>query len=307
MQATHRQAASGDGPRHALWLRVLVRNRLLHFVVLGGSIFAIAPRVQAPDTIVINQSALQAMERAEAQRLAVPRLSEEQAREVRYRAVSDEVMYREARRLGLDRDDPVVRQRLIQKVLFLAQDLAGASAAAGDDELRRFFESTRAQWTRPARARFLHVYAGPARRDWLTGLKAEAVSLETQRPGMPPSLGDAFPLSRKVDATREVIASDYSDSFAEAVFTQPLGSWQGPVRSKHGWHLVKVIERDEGGTADFDDVRGKLPLHYLVARKKEITRDFLRGAASRYRIEVRGEPAAAVQTARALPRNVEVD
>lgn len=302
-----KHATSVGKPRRASWLRALAHNRLAHFAALGALIFATAPRVQPPDTIVINKAALQAMESAEAQRLALPRLSEEQAREVRYRAVSDEVLYREAQRLGLDRDDPVVRQRLIQKVLFLAQDLAGASGAAGEDELRRFFESTRAQWTRPARARFVHVYAGPARRDWLSGLKAEAAALEARRPGAPPSLGDAFALSRKVDATREVIASDYSESLAQAVFTQPVGSWQGPIQSKHGWHLVKVIERDAGGSADFDDVRGKLPLHYLVARKKEITSEFLRGAVSRYRIEVREGPPAPLQTARASARNVEVD
>jgi hypothetical protein len=53
---------------------------------------------------------------------------------------------------------------------------------------------------------------------------------------------------------------------------------------------VKVLDRVEGGPADFDDVRERLPLLYLVARKKRAAQDFLRQAAARYRITVDGAP-----------------
>lgn len=302
----NRPGPISEQSRRPSWWRTVVHSRLLHFVVLGGLIFAIAPRVEPPETIVVDQAALDAMGKAEARRLGQAVLSDEQRRELKQRAVSDEVLYREALRLGLDRDDPVVRQRLIQKVLFLAQDLAGSSAPATEDELRSFFESTRDQWARPPRVRFLHVYGIPAHRDQLAALADEAASMESARPGTPPSLGDAFPVSRSVDATRDVVAADFGDAFADAVFGEPAGAWQGPFESKHGWHLVKVLERDEGGAAGFDDVRGKLPLHYLVARRKEVTRDFVLRAALRYRVEVRDVPPA-LQTARALPRTVDPD
>jgi parvulin-like peptidyl-prolyl isomerase len=266
----------------------VLRHRLLHFVVAGGLIFALAPRPVSQYDVVLDGATLAALERAQAQRLGAPLLDADEADRVRTRAIEDEILYREAIRLGFDKDDTIVRQRLIQKVLFLAEDLAGASTPATEDELRAFFAATRAQWTRPARIRLLHVYGAPAREAALAALRSEVVAAEAAEPGVPPSLGDAFPLSRVVAASRDEVAADYGDAFAGAVFALAPGTWSGPIRSKHGWHLVKVLEQQEGGPATFEDVRGKLPLLYLVARKKEATTRFLREAAGRYRITVDG-------------------
>src|SRR5262245_41332924 len=122
-------------PRFVLWSAA--RSRLLQFLVIGGLIFVLAPRPPSRRDIVLDGSALAVLEQAQAQRLGKPVLDADEVREVRTRAVEDEIVYREALRLGLDRDDNVVRQRLIQKVLFLAEDLAGASRAPTDDELDR--------------------------------------------------------------------------------------------------------------------------------------------------------------------------
>jgi peptidyl-prolyl cis-trans isomerase C len=52
------------------------------------------------------------------------------------------VLYREAMRLGLDRDDGLVREHLIQKMLLLAEDLGGASREPTRDEVRAYFDQT---------------------------------------------------------------------------------------------------------------------------------------------------------------------
>jgi hypothetical protein len=261
---------------------------LLQFVVVGGFIFALAPRPASQRDVVLDGATLAALERAQAQRLGKPVLDADEVARVRARAIEDEILYREALRLGFDKDDAIVRQRLIQKVLFLAEDLAGTSTPATEDELRAFFAATREQWTRPPRIRLLHVYGAPAHEAALAALRPRVVAAEATQPGVPPSLGDAFPLSRAVAASRDDVAADYGDAFATAVFALAPGTWTGPIRSKLGWHLVKVLEQQDGGPATFDDVRGKLPLLYLVARKKEATTRYLREASARYRITVDG-------------------
>ena len=275
-------------------MRALARNRLLHFIVLGGAIFWLAPRPVGRGDIAVDGATLRALEEAQARRLGTPRLSADEAREVRTRAVEDEILYREALRLGFDQDDNVVRQRLVQKVLFLAEDLAGVSRPPTEAELRRFFEATRDQWTRPTRVRFIQVYAGPDGRDRLAALRERATALEAQTPGVPPALGDAFPLPRAAVGTRDDLAGQYGPAFADAVLGLPPRTWSEPIASKFGWHLVKVLDRVEGGPADFDDVRERLPLLYLVARKKQAAQDFLRQAAARYRITVDGAPLGAL-------------
>lgn len=275
-------------PRLVLWSAA--RSRLLQFLVIGGLIFVLAPRPPSRRDIVLDGAALAVLEQAQAQRLGRPVLDAEEVREVRTRAVEDEILYREALRLGLDRDDNVVRQRLIQKVLFLAEDLAGVSRAPTDDELRAFFESTPAAWTRPAEVHLIHVYAGPARRERLEALRDEVVGVEARKPGEPPALGEAFPLPRDVTATHDDLGATYGADFADAVFALAPGSWSEPIRSQHGWHLVKVVARTEAAPARFEDVKGRLPLAYLVARKKEAAATFLHQAAERYRITVDGRP-----------------
>ena len=275
-------------PRSAR-VRALLRHRLLHFVVAGGLIFALAPRPVSQRDVVLDGATLAALEQAQARRLGKRVLDVDEAARVRTRAIEDEILYREAIRLGFDTDDAIVRQRLIQKVLFLSEDLAGASKPATEDELRAFFAATREQWTRPARIRLLHVYASPAHEATLAALRPQVVAAEAAEPGVPPAFGDAFPPSRAVAASRDEVAADYGDAFAAAVFALAPGTWSWPIRSNLGWHLVKVLEQQGGGPATFEDVRGKLPLLHLVARKKEATARFLRKAAARYRITVDGQ------------------
>lgn len=273
------------------WLRTaIVRSRLTQFLVLGGIIFALAPQPDAGVDIRLDGGTFRTLEAAQARRLAAPALAADEATEVQARAVEDEILYREAIRLGLDKNDNIVRQRLIQKVLFLAEDLAGVSRSPTEQELRGFFETTRPQWVRPARVRLIHVYAGPARRPQLGALRDQVIAAETARPDIPPSLGEAFALSRTVDATREDVAATYGRGFADAVFGMGIGAWGPPVQSKFGWHLVKVLDRSETRPATFEEVRDKLPLLYLAARKKQAAAAFLEQAAQRYRITIDGAP-----------------
>src|SRR5262245_27273196 len=92
----------------AIWIavgRAILTDRLTHFVVLGAVIFAIAPRPESVRDIAIENATLKAFEQAQAERQGAPRLSPEQLDAVRARAIEDEILYREARRLGLDTDD----------------------------------------------------------------------------------------------------------------------------------------------------------------------------------------------------------
>jgi hypothetical protein len=270
--------------------RTLLGSRLVHFLVVGGLIFALAPRPDPSRDVAFDSATFAALEQAQAHRLGTPVLDAAQAREVRARAIEDEILYREAIRLGFDRDDIVVRQRLVQKVLFLAEDLAGVSRPVDEAALRAFFEATRSQWSRPAHVRLIHVYAGPDHREQLVQLRDRVIAAEMEHPAVPPSLGEAFALPRAVTATHEDVARDYGAEFADGVFALDPGIWSEPMRSRFGWHLVKVLARDEGGPARFEDVQGKLPLALLVARKKQAAADLIRQAAKRYRITVDGKP-----------------
>src|SRR5438105_4030229 len=101
----------------------LLKSPLLHFVVIGAVIFAVAPKREDPRRVEVSSAQLHAFESSQALRDGVAALDPARAHEVQSRAIEDEVLYREAVRLGLDRDDAIIRQRLIQKLLLLVEDL----------------------------------------------------------------------------------------------------------------------------------------------------------------------------------------
>ena len=275
----------------------LLRNRLVHFLVLGGAIFALAPHSSSPRDIAFDSSSLAVLEQAQARRGAAD------VSDVRSRVVEDEILYREAIRLGLERSDTIVRQRLIQKVLFLAEDLAGVPKDPSEDELRAFFEENKEQWKGSSRVRLIHVYGRPERKEELARLRP-MLSAGVEEP---PAAGDAFPLSRKLSLTREEIARDYGEEFASAIESLEIGSWQGPIQSKFGWHLLKLLARDQGPPA-YEEVKGELPLLYLLARKKRAVAEFVEQASKRYHPTLDGKPLGDWHaTGRVAPARTEVE
>lgn len=285
------------------WMAAIGRSHVVRFLIAGGLIFAVVPRPESGRDVHLTHGQLAALYGADV-RHSGRTLDDARRREIDERAVEDEILYREALRLGLDRGDGVVRQRLIQKALFLAEDLAGAGRPATDAELRAYFEANRARYDAPERARVVHVFAGPGRREMLAALRPAA---QAAAGDAPPDLGDAFPLSRAIVASRAEIADTYGAAFADAVFTLPEGAWSEPIPSKFGFHLVRVIKREAARPQTFAEVKDRLRLDYLVARKDDATRAFLADAFARYRVDVDGAVLHSLHPAgrAAPPRRIE--
>lgn len=264
----------------------LARDRVVQFGVLGAIVFAIAGSPASPRTIALSRDYLDALHAAQAERLGVGHLPDDKRGEVDRRAVEDEVLYREALRLGLDRDDGVVRRHLVQKMLVLAEDLGGASTEPTRDDVRAYFERTRARWRIAERVHLVHVYAGE--RATLVGLAGAVRDADRAHPDTPPPLGDAFPRARELRGSRADLAATYGDDFADAAIALPVGSWSEPVRSRFGWHLVKVIAHDGGRPATLAEVEDRVRLDCAVERRHAAIARYLAAASARYRIEVDG-------------------
>ena len=164
-------------------------------------------------------------------------------------AVREEILYREARRRGLDRGDAIIRRRLAQKMTFLLEDSAEApstrAAAAGDIET--YYADHAERYREPRRTTFRHVFLSTERREDAGG--DAAALLREVRDGTGDGwrqLGDPFMLLREyADRTDQEIAELFGGAFAAALPALAAGAWQGPLESAHGVHLVLVIGRTE--------------------------------------------------------------
>ncbi|MFO0735492.1 MAG: peptidylprolyl isomerase [Labilithrix sp.] len=255
-----------------------VRHRLVVFALLGGGLYALSLARAERRVVAIDPAALSAVREAQARKLGVGDLGEVGRREVDARAIEDEVLYREALRLGLDRDDPVVRQRLVQKLLLLVEDLGGAGREPSREELVAYFEANRERWRRPARYALVHVFAGRAV-DLPSGSVLDGATEA-------PAAGDAFPYARKMNASRDDIARLLGSSFADAVVALPPGTVSEPIASSFGWHRVRLVAREPGAPARFDEVQKDVLIDYLLQRREEVVGTYLRTTTASYEIRV---------------------
>jgi hypothetical protein len=269
-------------------LRRLLREPLLHVVVLGALLFALHRSVAPPsadEEVVVPPDALAGM-REEFRRRTnrMPSATDEQAMLERW--VDDEVLVREALALGLDRGDPIVRRRLIQKMEYLIENTEPVQAPT-DAELQTYLAANAARYATPARLSFTHVFVSAQRAG--AGAADEAAALQTQLEGGadPAALGDPFLRGREMrQHTQAEIAAMFGAPFAAEVARLPEGSWSAPIRSTFGLHLVRVSERHAGAEPVLAAVRAQVERDWRDDRRRLLDREARARLRARYHVRV---------------------
>jgi peptidyl-prolyl cis-trans isomerase C len=272
------------------FLRAAVREPLLHFVLIGALLFAVtALRQKQSEHAEIRITAGEVAQLAafwETQSQRKP--SAEELRGLIEERIDEEVLAREAVRLGLDRNDVIVRRRLAQKMAFVSDDLA-AVAEPPEHELRAYFDAHRATYTTPDLYALRHVYFNPDRHTTVD-IDAQRALQRLTRGANADEVGDPFMLPRELaDVSREDIVRDFGSSFADAVTGSTPGSWSGPVRSPFGVHLVKLESHIPSSAARFEDVRDSVRDAYLGQKQRGANAALRTRLRQQYKIVV--EPA----------------
>lgn len=224
--------------------------------------------------------------RAEEQRRSGRAPTPEEERGLVARFLDEEVLYREALALGLDRGDLIVRRRLVQKMEFLTQD-AAPLPAPDDAALQRWLDQHPDEFRAPPRLSFRHVFLNRERRGPTIDADAREL-LSSLRGGVDPDrLGDPFLVGSRFALRSEgEIARVFGAPFAALVEALPAGAWSDPLPSSFGLHLVAVEQRIEGTTPSLASVRERVRQGLLAARRGEANRAALDALRSRYAISV---------------------
>jgi hypothetical protein len=200
----------------------------------------------------------------------------------------EELLAREARALGLDRDDTVVRRRLAQKLTFIVEDTSRI-ADPSEDELRRFHGEHAERYQTDPRITFRHVFFSPQRRP-VAEADATAALIRVSATGAPVE-GDPMPLDDSYeDVDRPAVASLFGPDFARALFAAPPGAWSGPVKSAYGLHLVQATHVRPGGARPFEDVSDVVMSDWRRERERDTKAAYLAKLRDKYRVGI--DPAA---------------
>jgi peptidyl-prolyl cis-trans isomerase C len=219
--------------------------------------------------------------------------SPEQLRGLLDRYVREEILFREGLALDLDKDDEIVRRRIVQKFEFLQNDLAVPDPPA-TGALERWFDGNKSRYLTPERVAFSQVYFATDREGEQAAKTRATRALDTLR-GRHASrdlgLGDAFPGPSDFGALALAEARKlFGDSeLTQQLFTLPVGRWAGPLRSGYGWHVVHVAAHLPPVLPRFAEVRERALDDYLDEERRRLNADHLEKLRSRYTIRIEGD------------------
>jgi hypothetical protein len=282
-------------------MKKLMREPLVHFFLLGAGLFllygVVGERGGVDSTeIVITPGHVEHLVSGFTRVWQRPPTQEELDGLVR-EYVREEVYYREALAMGLDRDDTIIRRRLRQKLGFLSEDVA-TQAEPSDDDLRAYLREHSDAFRIDQRFTFSHVYLSPARHGKNLGREAERLLARLNRNGTMADhleLGDRFLLDHTYEAlTAREAAREFGEKFAAVLDDLPVGQWRGPVESGYGAHLVLVRERTEGRLPALEEVRDAVRREWTNARRLEANEKFYQALLQRYTVTIKPlQPAVA--------------
>jgi hypothetical protein len=272
-------------------LQKIVREPLLHFVVLGAGLFALfgvvgEPSEEQPDRIVVSAAKIENLAQLFEQTWRRPPTAAELDGLIEDH-IKEEILYREALALGLDDDDIVIRRRLRQKMEFISEDVA-LQKEPSEDELRAVLDEQADRFREPPRVSFTQVYLSPDRRGDHVQHDAEQLlaALNDGSAGSARS-GDPFLLEQEYrNLAPQDIDRLFGQAFATDVAKLPLERWSGPIESGYGLHLVSVHEKTPARLPDLEEVRDAVTLEWRAARVEEANRAFYEGLRANYEVTV---------------------
>ncbi len=287
----------------------LLQQPLLHFLAAGVLIFAAyqisdeAELETASDgmAIVVDRTALLNFMQYRAQAFRPDIFSEQldaMSEAERERLVADfvreEALHREALAMGMDQGDYIIRQRLVQKVEFLLENMVNQALVPDEEVITAWYNVHRDDYRVDAVYTFTHIFfdadeRGPeqARQDAanLLGTPQLAEAGFNDASGF----GDRYPfLQNYVERTRDFVVNNFTPAFVDALdAVEPSNaSWYGPFESRYGWHLVMLRQRSEPYIPDLDSIRERVMDDWRYEAVLESRRDAEQQVIDQYEVQV---------------------
>jgi peptidyl-prolyl cis-trans isomerase C len=275
-------------------LRRWLREPLLQFLLIGLALFVVYD-VLHPASNAESESNRIVLTPDDFEQLGVTWLAQgrpppdsEQMQSLIELRVREEVLYREAMALGLDKGDEIVKRRLAQKMEFLAEG-ASVDNDPPADTLRSWFRDNQQRFSLPARVSFRHLYFSPDQRGEHS--REDAVRVMAQLTGKPgnwegaAALGDPFmDQDYYGDRSSEDLAKLFGLNFAQDIAGLKPGAWQGPIQSGYGWHLIFIDTLAPGRVPAFEEIEPEIRAEWIEDQRLQAKRKAYETMRARYQV-----------------------
>lgn len=258
----------------------LIREPLVQFLLIGVAIFAIyelvASQSEPPrDRIVVTEGRAQQLALVFAktwQRSPSP----QEMRGLIDAYVKEEIYYREAIKLGLDRDDTLIRRRMQQKMEFLSEP-SDDRLAASDATLQSFYDANQADFLIEPEVEFQQILIDSEKDREPAEARAEQLLRQLRDSSQDvdaSELGDAtlLPYATQLSSVTR-IGNAFGENFAKKLATLPAGEWTGPIKSPFGLHLVHITDRRDERLPPLNEIRKAVEQKWRTQERDQFQQD----------------------------------
>ena len=271
----------------------LLREPLIHFLLIGLALFLVfkiggGQESQSPDEIVVSQGVIESLVMSWEKTWQRPPLPHEIEGLIES-YIKEEVLYREALAMGLEKDDTIIKRRLGQKMKFLFEDVAD-QAQVTDEQLTQYLAENEETYSIDPQFTFSHVYLNPDKRRENLEEDARlllAELLRSQGAGGAALYGDSLMLPYSFDSLPAGdVDRQFGTGFAVQLLELQTGEWTGPVRSGFGVHLVFIEEKVEGRVPDLEEVRNAVERDLVAQRRRDANEKIYQRLRERYTVTI---------------------
>ena len=202
---------------------------------------------------------------------------------------SDEELERQAKALGMDSDDAVIRNMLVHNMRLLLSTKGEQEPT--DAEVEAYYERERSRFARPARITGWHVFFSKdlRRSSAMAAARAAKAQLDAEalEPQQAVGLGDVFPSGAQFEGKlARQLASRFGGEFAKTAEGIPEGQWSGPIETPFGAHLLLVQERTQPQTPPLSEIRARVAAVYKSSQRQERLATAMEELRARYDVVV---------------------
>ena len=197
--------------------------------------------------------------------------------------VEEEILYREALKLGLDKEDRIIKRRLAQKISFLKQESIPDSPS--NQDLIEYFNKNNNKYFIDPTYTFSHYF-----------FSSENISNERASKAYSDLFNnidinsDPFFLGKNfVDLSVKKIEREFGKDFSTNFVNVELNKWVGPIKSPFGHHIIYVTNYTEGYLPDITNVLKQVEVDFLQDQRDKAIENYLNKIRSEYKIYINPE------------------
>ena len=197
--------------------------------------------------------------------------------------VEEEILYREALKLGLDKEDRIIKRRLAQKISFLKQESIPDSPS--NQDLIEYFNKNNDKYFIDPTYTFSHYF-----------FSSENISNERASKAYSDLLNnidinsDPFFLGKNfVDLSVKKIEREFGKDFSINFVNVEFNKWVGPIKSPFGHHIIYVTKYTEGYLPDITNVLKQVEVDFLQDQRDKAIENYLNKIRSEYKIYINPE------------------